>query len=83
MAALASELKARYPDRIIIYDMPPLSAQDDPLTFVPHVDAFLLVVQDGVTKTSDVKRSLEILESATVLGTVLNNQYKCPFVHKT
>lgn len=73
MGALAEELKMRYADRLIIYDMPPLLAQDDPLAFLPHVDAVLLVVQDGVTKTSEIKRSLEILASAQVLGIVLNN----------
>lgn len=74
MAALATELKTRYPDRLVIYDMPPLLAQDDPLTFLPHVDAVLLIVRDGVTATADIKRSLDILSSATVLGTVLNDQ---------
>ncbi|MDD3182179.1 MAG: CpsD/CapB family tyrosine-protein kinase [Alphaproteobacteria bacterium] len=83
MGALAHELKTRYPDRLVIYDMPPLLAQDDPLTFVPHVEAVLLVVQDGVTKVSDVKRSLEILDSANVIGTVLNNSYKLPSFAKT
>lgn len=80
MAALASELKTRYPDRLLIYDMPPLLAQDDPLTFLPHVDAVLLVVQDGVTKAADVKRSLEILEAANVIGTVLNNSHTLPVI---
>ncbi len=31
MAVLANELKTRYSDRIVIYDMPPLLAQDDTL----------------------------------------------------
>lgn len=74
MADLAAELKSRYPDRMVIYDMPPLLAQDDPLTFLPHVDAVLLVVHDGETTTADVKRSLDILSSANVIGTVLNDQ---------
>lgn len=72
MAHLAHELKTRYPDRMVIYDMPPLLAQDDPLAFLPHVDAALLVVKDGSTTTYDIKRSLEILASANVVGTVLN-----------
>ena len=80
MASLAAEMKNRYPDRLVIYDMPPLLAQDDPLTFLPHVDAVLLVVQDGVTKTQDLKRSMEILEPANVIGTVLNNSYKLPLL---
>lgn len=73
MAALANELKNRYDDRLIIYDMPPILAQDDPLAFLPHVDAVLLVVRDGETPIKDLKRCLQILEPANVIGTVLNN----------
>ncbi|MGE4351995.1 MAG: CpsD/CapB family tyrosine-protein kinase [Bdellovibrionales bacterium] len=83
MSALAAELKSRYPDRMVIYDMPPLLAQDDPLTFLPHVDAFLLVVQDGVTRAQDVKRSMDILSQANVIGTVLNNRERFPFFDKS
>ncbi len=74
MGALADELRSRYPDRMIIYDMPPLLEQDDPLTFLPHVDAYLLVVQDGVTKEDSLKRCTDILGKANVIGCVLNNR---------
>jgi protein-tyrosine kinase len=74
MAALAQELKSRYPDRFIIYDMPPILAQDDPIAFLPHVDAVLLVVRDGVTRADEIKRCLGALEHANVVGTVLNNR---------
>lgn len=73
MAALADELKSRYADRLIIYDMPPILEQDDPIAFLPHADSVLLIVQDGVTNVEDVKRSLDILAEANVIGTVLNN----------
>lgn len=72
MRALTDELKTRYADRIVIYDMPPLLEQDDPLTLLPHVDAVLLVVQNGVTTQAEIKRSLDILAGANVIGTVLN-----------
>lgn len=72
MAKLAAELKQRYDDRMIIYDMPPLLDQDDPLVFLPHVDGVLLVTREGVTTVGEIKRSLDILESAKVLGVVLN-----------
>jgi capsular exopolysaccharide synthesis family protein len=73
MEKLADELKARYNDRLIVYDMPPLLEQDDPLVFLPHVDCFLLVVRVGVTTTDEIKRSLDILESAQVIGVALNS----------
>jgi protein-tyrosine kinase len=73
MAALANELKERYPDRIIIYDMPPVLTQDDSIAFLPHVDAVLLVVRDGVTTVDEVKQCMEALAKANVIGTVLNH----------
>jgi len=73
MAALAHELKTRYADRIVIYDMPPLLTQDDTIAFLPNVDGVLLVVRDGVTKTEDLEYCLHLLEHTNLLGTVLNN----------
>jgi len=73
MAALANELKARYHDRLVIYDMPPVLAQDDSIAFLPHVDATLVVVRDGTTRTDDLKTCLERLSNANIIGTVLNN----------
>jgi protein-tyrosine kinase len=78
IAALAHELKTRYPDRIIIYDMPPTLAQDDPIAFLPHVDAVLLVVRDGVTRISEIKQSMNVLSGANVIGTVLNSPHSSP-----
>jgi capsular exopolysaccharide synthesis family protein len=73
MAAVAHELKSRYSDRIVIYDMPPALAQDDPIAFLPHVDAALMVIRDGVTRVDEIKRCLDALAGANVIGTVLNN----------
>jgi len=73
IAALAHELKARYPDRLIIYDMPPALAQDDPIAFLPHVDAVLLVTNDNATKVNELKHALHVLSGANVIGTVLNS----------
>ena len=75
IAALAQELKTRYPDRLIIYDLPPILAQDDPLVFLPHVDGVLLVVNEGNTRKHDLKASLHALGNAHVIGTVLNNSH--------
>ncbi len=73
MISLAHEVKTRYPDRIVIYDLPPVLIQDDPIAFLPQIDAVLVVVRDGVTKEDDLKRCLESLKGANVIGTVLNN----------
>jgi protein-tyrosine kinase len=75
MITLARELKARYADRFVIYDMPPVLTQDDPIAFLPQIDAVLVVVRDGVTKAEDLKRCLNTLSGANVIGTVLNNSW--------
>jgi len=73
IADLAHELKTRYADRLIIFDLPPALAQDDPIAFLPNVDAVLLVVDDGVTTRDEIKQSLHVLAGTNVIGTVLNN----------
>jgi protein-tyrosine kinase len=72
MLKLVSELKNRYPSRIIIFDMPPILSQDDTLGFSPYVDAVLLVVDEGKTKIDDLKRVAHLLKDANLLGTVFN-----------
>jgi capsular exopolysaccharide synthesis family protein len=69
---LFRELKARYPDRIVIYDLPPLLSSDDALVILPNLDASLLVVQEGKTQEHEVQRALDLLRGHNWLGTVLN-----------
>lgn len=72
MAQLAKELKARYPDRLIIYDLPPLLDTGDTLGFLPSVDATLLVVREGAVRRSELQRAVDLLAGFNLLGTVLN-----------
>jgi Mrp family chromosome partitioning ATPase len=66
------EIKARYPNRIVIYDLPPLLGADDALAFLPQVDAALMVIGEERTRREDVLRSFELTREFPVLGTVLN-----------
>lgn len=72
MVALARELKTRYPDRLVVYDLPPLLATDDSLVFLQYVDACLLVVEEGGTRIDDLTKSISLLERCNCIGTVLN-----------
>ncbi len=72
MVQLVAELKNRYPSRIIIFDMPPLLSQADALSFSPYVDSVLLVVEEGQTKTDELKYAASLLKDVNLLGTVLN-----------
>ena len=72
MVRFHQELKARFPSRIIIVDLPPLLVTDDVLAITPSVDAFLLVIEEGKSLASDVEKSVELLKDARLIGTVLN-----------
>lgn len=72
LAAFVRELKARYRNRIVLFDMPPLLATDDALSFLPFVDCVLLVVQEGKTKADEVAQSLELIGPDRLLGSVIN-----------
>lgn len=72
MQSFMSDITQRYPERIIIFDLPPLLRNDDAMVFVPSADICLLVVEDGATTPEELERSLELLKDAELLGTVLN-----------
>jgi Mrp family chromosome partitioning ATPase len=60
------------PQRIVVFDMPPLLAGDDVLAFAPHVDALLVVVAEGVTTRETLLAAKELIKGFNVVGTVLN-----------
>jgi non-specific protein-tyrosine kinase len=72
MKELVSELKERYPGRYVLFDVPPILAGADALTFAPLVDQVVVVVQAGKTSMDDVKRALRFLPKEKILGLVLN-----------
>jgi protein-tyrosine kinase len=73
MTALAAELRQRFPDRVIIYDCPPLLAADDPLVVQRFVDGVLLIIHEGSTTKADLTRAAELIGEERYLGSVLNN----------
>jgi capsular exopolysaccharide synthesis family protein len=69
---LVAEFKARYPERIVVFDLPPVLTVSDALAFAPHVDGILLVVEEGATQEDELAATLEVLEGTNIIGTVLN-----------
>jgi Mrp family chromosome partitioning ATPase len=72
MTALTKELRSRYADRIIIFDMPPLLESGETLGFLPTVDAVLYVARSGRTTKDELARAAELLKGYPVIGTMLN-----------
>ena len=75
---LVAELRSRYPDRIILFDLPPVLGVDDALAFAPLVECGLVVVAEGSTRREDLLRSMELLRKTPIVGTVLNRAKYVP-----
>lgn len=71
-AEVVAEMRARYANRILIFDMPPVLQADDALAFMRNLQAGLLVIGEGRTRRNDVSRTLELLRDLPFVGTVLN-----------
>ena len=71
MGELVKELKHFYPDRYVLFDLPPL-LYADPLAFAPLVDGIILVVEAGSTPREEITRALGMLKGFPILGCVLN-----------
>jgi Mrp family chromosome partitioning ATPase len=72
MADLVQELESRYPNRMVLFDLPPMLRSADVLAFAPHVDAALLVIEEGYTQRDALRRAVEMLNGTPIVGTVLN-----------
>jgi non-specific protein-tyrosine kinase len=69
---LVAEMKTRYSDRFVIFDVPPVLIGADALAFAPLVDHVIMVVQAGRTPLPDINKALEMLPQEKILGFVLN-----------
>lgn len=73
MTNLSRELRERYRDRIVLYDLPPLLTTDDAISFLPQVEACLMVVREGGSTKGELEQALELLADTNLIGTVLND----------
>ncbi|MEW6219557.1 MAG: AAA family ATPase [Thermodesulfobacteriota bacterium] len=72
MHALLAEMKDRYQDRYIFFDVPPLLSGADAMAFAPLVDCVLMVVAAGQTPVEEVQRAVALIPAEKFLGFVLN-----------
>lgn len=72
MNRVVNEIVARYPSRIVIFDLPGVLDNDDALVFAPKCDATLMVLEEGGSKKADIERAYQLLEGCNIIGSVLN-----------
>jgi protein-tyrosine kinase len=72
MATLAKELAERYPDRIVIFDCPPILGVTETPVLSSLVGQAVVVVEESETKLDDVKKAVSQLDEDIALGFVMN-----------
>jgi len=65
-------LKALPDEFIVVFDMPPVFANDDAMVVATLIDAYLMVIEQGRTNATQVSDSMRLLEPAVCIGSVLN-----------
>ncbi|HED16875.1 MAG TPA: chromosome partitioning ATPase [Gammaproteobacteria bacterium] len=72
MAMITEELSRRYPDRIILFDTPPVLAATETASIMHHMGQVIVVVESSRTPTDVIKSCIAHIDDDKVIGMVLN-----------
>jgi protein-tyrosine kinase len=72
MIRLLDDMAKRYPDRIIIFDSPPLLATTEARALATHMGQIVVVVQAGETSQGAVKEALTTIAGCSLKMMILN-----------
>jgi receptor protein-tyrosine kinase len=75
MNTLVEELASRYPDRIVVFDAPPLIASTESRVLAAHMGQVILIVEADKTPQSSVAEALATVENCPVVMTLLNKAH--------
>jgi Mrp family chromosome partitioning ATPase len=72
MDRLLKEIASRYPERIVVFDSPPLLVTTESRVLATHMGQVVFVVHAESTLQSDVKRALATIDACPVKLILLN-----------
>lgn len=72
MNRLVDELATRYPDRILIFDAPPLLPSTESRVLATHMGQVVVVVEADRTQQNSLTQALTTIENCPVVMTLLN-----------
>ncbi|WP_297529658.1 XrtA-associated tyrosine autokinase [Thiohalobacter sp.] len=75
MRELADEMSMRYPDRVIIFDSPPLLLTSEARVLAGLMGQILVVVEESKTPQPVVQEALNTIDGTEVVGLVLNKAH--------
>lgn len=83
MSALVHELANRYPDRVIIFDSPPLLLTSESRVLAGHMGQIVVVVEAQTTTQHAVKTALHQLEGMSNVNLIYNKTRDIPGIEET
>jgi protein-tyrosine kinase len=83
MSALVNEIAHRYPDRVIIFDSPPLLLTSEARVLAGHMGQIVMVVEAQGTTQHAVKESLRQLEGCSNVNLIYNKARDIPGIEET
>jgi receptor protein-tyrosine kinase len=78
MTRLVEDIGNRYPDRIILFDSPPLLATSESSVLATHMGQIVMVVEAERTSQEAVREALSHIHSCEVVGMLLNKTTPTP-----
>ncbi len=78
MTRLIEDIGNRYPDRIILFDSPPLLATSESSVLATHMGQIVMVVEAEKTSQEAVREALSHIQSCEVVGMLLNKTTPTP-----
>jgi receptor protein-tyrosine kinase len=72
MMTLIEEFATRYPDRVVVFDAPPLLGVNETSVMAEQCGQGVVVVEEHKSKLSDVQSAVELLPEDMAVGFVLN-----------
>jgi len=82
MKSFIAEVRDRYPDRVVIFDSPPLELAPESLVMANEVDGVFLVLKRAATPRDVVRSTLEKLDQDRFLGVILNGDKQTSKLYK-
>ncbi len=72
MVDVTRELANRYPNRVIIFDAPPVLASSEPAALALHVGQIVVVVEADHTNQRALEETLSLISACQNISFVLN-----------
>jgi protein-tyrosine kinase len=69
---LMAAVRALSKDTLVIFDLPPVFANDDTLLVADKLDGMLMVVEQGVTTKKQLQSAIQLLQPTPIIGSVFN-----------